>query len=136
MSRPRPARPAVRFTLLEVVCAIAILAFGVSAALSLLMAATTRIELASARRNRRHMLAQAAEYYLLAGPKNAIPEEFFPFPGWRVECVMEEPEDLPEGVEPQFGLWRLARFRIKLHDETGTEVDELVVEKIVKESDL
>jgi type II secretory pathway pseudopilin PulG len=124
------------FTLLEVVCAIGILAFGLTAALGLSTAAANRIELAAARRDRRHRMIQAAEYYLLAGPKAAIPEEFFPFPGWNATCTVEEPEDLPEGVEPQFGPWRLVRMRIVVTDNTGKEAEELVVEKIVKEFDL
>jgi hypothetical protein len=125
-----------RFTLLEVVCAVGILAFGLAAALGLSTTAANRIELAAARRDRRHRMIQAAEYYLLAGPKVAIPEEFFPFPGWNATCTVEEVVDLPEKVEPQFGPWRLVRFRIVITDNTGKEAEELVVEKIVKEFDL
>jgi len=124
------------FTLLEVVCAIGILAFGLAAALGLSTAAANRIMLAAARRDRRHRLVQAAEYYLLAGPKASITEEFFPYPGWRAECVADEVEDLPEGVEGQYGTWRLMRLRITLYDETGKAVDEMAVDKIVKEFDL
>ena len=68
--------------MLEVILAVAILSIGFIAAMSIATTAADRLMKAVVRWERQHMLNQATEYFLLAGPDAAIPQEFFPFQGY------------------------------------------------------
>ena len=123
------------FTLLEVVLAVAILSMGFVAAMGIAVTAAKRMIKSVSRWEEQHMLNQAAEYYLLAGPKETIPQEFFPFEGYRSECTIEE-ADLPEEVEPEVGTWRFVKLKISIYDEDDNEVNSLTMEKIFRAKDV
>ena len=116
------------FTLLEVIVSIAILASGVVAALQITAAGTGRMNKAVQRWEVQHMLSQAAEYYLLAGPREEISEEFFPFEGYQASCEIDTPELLSEEVETEFRGWQLVKLIIKVTDDDGTEVGKIETE--------
>lgn len=118
------------FTLLEVVIAVAILAMGLITAMEIAVTASKRTIKAAKRWETQHMLSQATEYFLLAGHEKPIPNEFFPFEGFRAECV-EEPPDLSDNIEPLAGNWRLVKLRITIYDSVGKEVGALSIHKIL-----
>ena len=119
------------FTILEVVVAVAILSIAFIMALQMATGAADRTAKALRKWQRSHMLANATEYFLLAGPDDTIPQEFFPYSGFSAECA-EEPPDIPEDVDPNYGAWRLAKFTVTIKDESGDIVDAVSVHKIVR----
>ena len=123
------------FTLLEVVMAIAILAVGFVGLLGITVSAAKRMGKATSRWEHQHMLNQAAEYYLLAGPKEQIPEEFFSFEGYSAECIVEEAE-LPEDIEPEAGAWRFVKLKISIYDDKNNELDSLNIDQILRTEDV
>ena len=124
------------FTLMEVVVSIAILAIGVVTALQITASGTNRMSKAVTRWEVQHMLSQAAEYYLIAGPNEDIPEEFFPYEGYSPSCDIGEP-DLEDGVESSYGEnWRLVKLTIKITDNEGDVVGQIEMDKILKTEDV
>lgn len=123
------------FTLLEVVVAIAILAMGIVASLQVTTTGTRRVGKAVERWKVQHMLSQAAEYYLLAGPNEEIPENFFPFEGYRASCEIDIP-DISEEVETEFRGWQLVKLIIKVTDDEGSEVGKIEMDKILRTEDV
>jgi len=119
------------FTLLEVILAVAILSIGFIAAMSIATTAADRLMKAVFRWERQHMLNQATEYFLLAGPDATIPQEFFPFQGYSANCQVS-PAILPEGVEPENNSWKIVKMKISIFDDYNNEVDVLEINKIVK----
>lgn len=119
------------FTIIEIVVAIAVLAIGLTASLGLISSVSQRMNRAMRRWERKHMLAQAAEYFLVTNDTSSIPEEFFPYTDYRTSVSVEEPENLPEGMEIEIDKWKLVKVVVKLYDETGEEVDTLEFEKII-----
>ena len=119
------------FTLLEVILAVAILSIGFIAAMSIATTAADRLMKAVTRWERQHMLNQATEYFLLAGPDVAIPQEFFPFQGYSTTCQVS-PAILPEGIEPEINSWKIVTMKISIFDDRNNEIDVLEVDKIVK----
>lgn len=123
------------FTLLEVVMALAIMALGFISAMGLAMNAASRLMKSQTRWEEQHMLNQAAEYYLLAGPKEQIPQEFFPYEGYHAECVIEK-ADLPEGVDAEVGTWRLVKLIITIYNQQNQPVNSLEMDKILQAADV
>lgn len=123
------------FTLLEVVMALAILALGFISAMGLAMNAAGRLMKSQTRWEEQHMLNQATEYYLLAGPKEQIPQDFFPFEGYRAECVIDK-ADLPEGVDTEVGTWRLVKLIITIYNQENKPVTSLEMDKIFQAADV
>lgn len=119
------------FTLLEVILAVAILSIGFIAAMSIATTAADRLMKAVARWERQHMLNQATEYFLLAGPDVAIPQEFFPFQGYSAHCEVS-PAILPEGIEPESNSWKIVTMKISIFDDSNNDIDVLTIDKIVK----
>lgn len=119
------------FTLLEVILAVAILSIGFIAAMSIAATAADRLMKAVSRWEKQHMLNQATEFFLLAGPDVAIPQEFFPFDDYSATC-QATPAILPEGIEPQVGTWRIVTFRISIFDDYNEEVDFIELDKILR----
>jgi len=125
-----------RFTLIETVIAIAILAMAMVGILGITVNASKRMGKAMSNWKERHMLSQAAEYYLLAGPKESIPREFFPFDGYRSECIIEIPV-LPGEVKSEAGAWRFVTLKISVYKEgEGTPVDTVKIDKIFRAEDI
>lgn len=122
------------FTLLETVIAIAILGMSMVAMLSITMNSAKRMGKAFTNWEKQHMLEQATEYYLLAGPRENIPDEFFPFEGYSAQCEIEDP-NLPEEVKKEIGSWRLVTLRISIHDSDG-EVDAISIDQILRDKDV
>ena len=123
------------FTLMEVVVAIAILAMGLITALQIAATGTKRINRAASDWKIQHMLSQAAEYYLLAGPSAEIPEEFFPFEGYHTSCTVDTP-DISEDIETEFRDWRLVKLIISVSDDNGNEVGKIEMDKILRKEDV
>lgn len=123
------------FTLVEVVVAIAILAMGVVAALKITATGTSRVNKAIKRWEVQHMLSQAAEYYLIAGPNENIPEDFFPFDGYQASCQVDIP-DISEEVETEFRGWELVKLIITVTDSSGDEVGKIEMDKILRSEDV
>lgn len=122
------------FTLVEVVIALAILAIGVLAAMSLLASSRDRSFKASNQWKEQHILSQAVEYYMLAGPVDKIPEEFFPYDDYSVSCEYVDPEDLPDGVDSRNGNWKLVTMHVTLRKD-GDMVRKIAIDRIVKDTD-
>jgi len=124
------------FTLIEVVVSIAILAIGVVTALQITASGTNRMGKAVTRWKVQHMLSQAAEYYLLAGPNEQIPEEFFPYEGYHPSCSIGIP-DLEEGIDNTYGEnWNLVKLTIKITDDEGEVLGKIEMDKILRTEDI
>jgi len=123
------------FTLIEVVIAIAILAIGLVTAMSIIIQSNTRMDNAFKKWREQHILAQAAESFLLQGPNSQPTQDTFPYmaEGYSVACSIEEPEGLPSVIEAHSHNWRLARLRITLNCPDGQTTRSLLVEKVLKE---
>ena len=124
------------FTLIEVVVAIAILALGLMSAFMMISSARSSALRALNKWEEQHMLAQAAEYYLLVGPKGKLDREFFPYNNYSATLDVHEPEGMPDGFDFQLEGWKLMAFDIAIHDANREVVSRVVVEKIVKEAAL
>jgi hypothetical protein len=123
------------FTLVEVVVALAILAMGLIGILSLTASASNRTAKALKKWETAHRLAQGAEFFLLAGPKENIPDEVFPYKDSSISCSVESPSGLPAEVQDKNGNWKLVSLKITLSSEGNIE-DSVSVEKMLKEEDL
>ncbi len=137
-SRPavvRRVRSARRlFTLLEVIIASGILVLAVAMSVGIVGAARARILRAESRWGRQHLLSQAAEFYLLAGPAAVPPPGLLP-EGFSCDMTLSRVEDLSDAaLEPQDG-WVLGRFDIRVYDTAGDLLSECQVEKVVREED-
>ncbi len=121
------------FTLLETVIAIAVLALGLVAAMSMSSASKLRMDKSYKRWHNEHMLAQASEFFLLAGANAQLPDDIFPYENVSASCSIEEPEELPDDVDAESGQWKLAAFRIDLTGSEGNKTTSIIVEKIICE---
>ena len=128
-------RLCLNFTLLEVVIALAILAMGLIGILSLTSSASNRTAKALKKWESSHRLAQGAEFFLLAGPRENIPDEIFPYKDSSIACAVESPVGLPSEVQDKNGNWKLVSLKITLTSD-GTVEDSVNVEKMLKEEDL
>ena len=104
------------FTLIEVVVALAILTLSLAGLLQLLSQSKLRIADAEEKWQDTHMLIQAAEYLLLAGDPEelTVPEDFFPYPGYTLECSVDEAEGLPDDYKEIDGQLPLKKWEIKV----------------------
>jgi hypothetical protein len=124
------------FTLMEVVVSIAILAMGVVTALQITASGTNRMGKAVTRWKVQHMLSQAAEYYLIAGPNEQIPDQFFPYEGYHPSCEVGMP-DLEEGIDNTLGeSWTLVKLTIMISDDAGKVVGKIEMDKILRTEDI
>jgi len=121
-----------RFTLVEVVVALAILSISLAGLLQLSIAANSRNADSVEKWESEHMLAQAAEYLMLQNEDGAtVPEDFFPYPGYAVEVVCDDAEGLPEdydGLDKQLPLkrWNIAVVR----SSDGRKMAEVNIDRI------
>jgi hypothetical protein len=126
-----------RFTFVEVLVAAIILTASVGMTLAIVGSARARILRAEQRWGRAHLLSQAAEFYLMAGPDADVPDGLLP-QGFTVRCDLLAAEELPEhAAESPSGWtgWRLGVFRITVYDTSGRSIGERAIEKIVREDD-
>ena len=132
MKTLRPGKPR-RFTLIEVVVALAILSISIAGLLQLLTAAQNRIIKVDDHWMRTHMLIQAAEYYMLMKQEDppAITDTFFPYDDYRVDVIWEEIEGLPEeytGLTNQKQLRAMVLSLVRQQD--GHEVDRIIIDRL------
>ena len=125
----------MKFTLVEVVVALTVLGFAIISATAMCSQSITRITKAKARWMNQHIISQAAEYYLLAGPKSQVSSEIFPYKNMRVSCTVVNAEGLPAGVDAVSGQWRLATYEIQLTGASGEKLQSLKIDKIIQVSD-
>ena len=125
----------MKFTLVEVVVALTVLGFAIISATAMCSQSITRITKAKARWMNQHIISQAAEYYLLAGPKSQVSSEIFPYKNMRVSCTVVNAEGLPAGVDAVYGQWRLATYEIQLTGASGEKLQSLKIDKIIQVSD-
>ena len=128
----------VPFTYLEVLVAVALLAAGLAMTLGLVAAARERTLRAERSWARQHLLAQAVEFYLLAGPKASPPQDLLT-EGYSVRCETER-LDSANGEDPLLYLipdgWLPAVLHFQLVDRDGGELSALDVTKWLREEDL
>jgi len=124
-----------RFTLLEVLIAIAILGVSVALILSILAGARSRILRAERNWARQHLMAQAAEWYLLAGVTVAPPNGLMP-PGFAARAELVRVTDLPVEAQDPLDGWVLGRFIIHLTGRSGENLGDLPIDKLVREDAL
>ena len=133
---PAPApTAATRFTLLEVLIAVAILGVSVAMIVSILAGARSRLMRAERDWARQHLMSQAAEWYLLAGVMTAPPAGLLP-PGFSAQARLERVEELPEEVREPLDGWVLGRYVIGLTGRSGESLGELPIDKLVREDAL
>lgn len=130
-------RAPCRFTLIEVLIAIAIMAVALGAVLGLLAQAQADFTRAKDRWGLQHSMTQACEFYLLAPPgAQGPPDGLFP-QGLTTSCDVRPvaADALPEhAIDPQRG-WVLAELEITVTDHEGRSLRQ-VVRKLVREDDL
>ena len=125
-------RPARRFTLIEVVVALAILSLSLAGFIQLSISSGRAAGGAMEQWRNEHMLAQAAEYLMLQNEDGAeVPEEFFPYPGYSVEVVCGDPEGLPEDYCDLEGQLPLKRWNIAIvRNSDGEKTAEVNIDRI------
>ena len=121
-----------RFTLIEIVIALGILAISLGGLLQLAISSQLKISRAQEKWQEMHMLTQGAEYLLLVGnPEDpSVPEEFFPYERYSIECEIEDAEGLPEEFDEQENQMPLKKWVIKLvRSRDGAEVQKVVIDR-------
>lgn len=105
-----------RFTLLEVVISLVILALSLAGMLRLLTHSQSRISRAEEQWREMHMLTQGAEYILLTGNEEdlTVPDEIFPYKDYRIDCVVEDAEGIPDELNSQENQLPLKKWTISL----------------------
>ena len=125
------------FTFVEILVAALVLSMAVAMVVAILGAARARILRAERAWGREHLLANASEFFLLAGKDGSLPEDVLP-EGYSARCELSPAEDLPEsaqeGIQGWAG-WRLGRFVVSVTDSSGRTLGERLVEKVVREDD-
>ncbi|MFA7231084.1 MAG: hypothetical protein WC071_07410 [Victivallaceae bacterium] len=124
------------FTLIEVAIAIAVLAMGVVAAMSMISAAKKRMMKAERGWHEQHMLTQAVEYLMLAPPKSSVPLEIFPYPGFSVNYEYSLPEELPNKFPATVGNWTLVSLKVHIISNEQRNIGPVVLNRIVKNGDI
>jgi len=124
--------PSPRFTLIEVVVALAILSLSLAGLLQMALNSTQQIGGAMEQWKNEHMLAQAAEYLMLQSEDNVeIPEEFFPYREYSVETVCDDPEGLPEDYNDLEGQLPLRRWNISvIRNSDGKKTAEVNIDRL------
>ena len=91
-----------RFTLIEVIIAIGILAISLASLFQLIASSRARIAKADEEWHNMHMLTQAAEYVLLhrADVVDSVDRDFFPYRDYRVDISYDEVTD--EQIDDDF----------------------------------
>lgn len=120
---------------MECMIAATILAISVAATMGVIGGARATLMRAEGRWARQHILAQAAELYLLGGPNVEIPSGLLP-DGYSSSCELYAVEDIhEEALEPIRG-WMLAEYHIVVYDRNGSAMAETTVQKVLKEDDV
>lgn len=127
-------RCSIKFTLIEVVVALAIFATGLIGALALAGSSAKRLDKAVKNWEHQHYLAQAAEFFILNGfDESSVPDDFFPNDNYKLTVELKDPENLAEDMEMEDSKWQLKTVVIKLFDDSGNEIDYLEFDRIIYE---
>ena len=111
-----------KFTLIEVVVALALLSVSLAGLLQLSINSQQKLITADDKWRHEHMLAQAAEYLMLVNEDNAsVPDEFFPYPGYSVDVEIDDAEDLPEDYNELVGQLPLKCWNISIVRQSDAE---------------
>ena len=125
----------MKFTLIEVVVAMGILALSLAGLLQLSSSSQEKIRKSMEVWEHNHMLMQAAEYALLQEGKDEkleFPEEIFDYPDYQPVLTFEElPEDqLPEDFKDQQGQIPLIGVKIQIVRQSDQKtVSEIIVDR-------
>ena len=142
MKRAGSERFVRRFTLIEVIIAIGILAISLASLFQLIASSRARIAKADEEWHNMHMLTQAAEYVLLhkADAVDSVDRDFFPWRDYQVNISYDEVVD--EQIDEDFmsinGQLPLELCTIELYNlkSTGKEsVGTLEIERIIYEDE-
>jgi len=119
------------FTLIEVVVALAILTGGIMGAMAIVTMSKKRMDRAYDSFYNQHMLAQAAEYYLLCGEKQITPD-VFPYRGYNASCRITDCSNIKGVSANTGGNWKLSTYDISVRGPNGQIVSQVKVDKIFK----
>ncbi|MDP7741409.1 MAG: prepilin-type N-terminal cleavage/methylation domain-containing protein [Lentisphaeria bacterium] len=128
------ARP--RFTLIEVLVAVAVLALALGATLALSGQAKFNIATLESEWALQHALEQATEFYLLTPDPVAasLPDGLIPRT-LHASCeIYVDLEGLPDYAQEASNGWILGTYRIVVTDEGGRSVEH-IVNKLIFEED-
>ena len=142
MIRRNPMRSVNRFTLIEVIIAIGILAISLASLFQIIASSRARIAKADESWHHMHMLTQAAEYVLLyrGDVVEGIDKDFFPYDDYQVRIRYEEviDEQIDEdfmSIEGQLPL-ELCIIELLNMKASGKEtVGTLEIERIIYEDE-
>ena len=106
----------MRFTLIEVVIALAILSLSLAGMFRLLSSSQLRIANAEEKYREMHMLTQGVEYLMLTGTEEdlSVPDEVFPYTDYLIDCTVEEADGLPEELTGQENQLPLKKWVVHL----------------------
>ena len=122
-----------RFTLVEVVAALAILGMALAGYFAISQSAARRAERAYERWHRMHLLSLAAEYYLLFPSEEPpdIPADILDDPDYRVEASYGDAENLPDDFRSLDNLAPLRTLILDLVRKSDNQVvDTLKIDRI------
>ena len=119
------------FTLIEVLISLTILSIGIFCCTFLLSNAKERSSKAFEEWNATHEIVQSAEYLLLAGVDDPIPERFVS-KEYQISFTQSPVNNLPPGVYNQKDTWELVTLNIKLFDSTGKLLKLLDIDRIIQ----
>lgn len=123
-----------RFTLIEVVVALGILALSLAGLLQLLSSSQEKIASSLDHWNHTHILMQAAEYVLLRKGNDdeiEIPQEIFDYPDYYPVITFNDvDEQLPEDLKDQMGQVPLTGVKIEIvRQQDKKTVTEVIVDR-------
>lgn len=132
----KPCRYVFRyFTILEVIVALAVLTVTIGTFLQMLTNAQSRSFKVSEKWLHTHMLMQGAEYVLLHTQSvSAVPERFFPYPGYEITVNYEPVQNLPDGYENEESFELRACVISLVRQRDGEVLDQLIVDRIYFEN--
>ena len=132
-----PVRPEQRFTLIEVIIAIGILAISLASLFQIIATARARIAKADEEWHNMHMLTQAAEYVLLHNANvDSVDRDFFPWRDYQIninydDVIDEQIDEDFMSIEGQLPL-QLCTIELRSLKSTGKDtVGILEIERII-----
>lgn len=127
----------LRFTLIEVVVALGILAVGIGGMLQLAVSSQLRVANAVEKWEQVHIITQATEYLMLMDEETTeIPEEYFPYENYTINAYNDDADDLPEefdGIEGQLPLKKLVIELVR--DSDGKVVETVIIDRLSYEDE-
>ena len=113
-----------RFSLIEVIVAMAVLALALTAFFALSQAAVNRVDKAYKLWEQTHLLSQAAEYCLLFADEEPpdMPPEVFESSRYDIEISYEDAENLPEELNNLVNQAPLRTLHLDLVDSNSRQI--------------